>query len=55
LSARRLFGGEGRGGGVGLVFAEFAVEGAGGDAEDDGRALAVAARLAENAEDVLAL
>jgi hypothetical protein len=36
------------------VFAELAVEGAGGDAEDGGGALAVAVLFFEDAEDVLA-
>ena len=36
------------------VLAQLAVEGAGGDAEDGRGALAVAARLFEDAEDVLA-
>ena len=39
---------------AGLVLAEFAVEGAGGDAEDGGGAFAVAGGFFEDAEDVLA-
>ncbi len=44
----------GGGGCFAFVFAQLAIEGAGGDAEDDGGAFAVAARLFEDAEDVLA-